>query len=95
MNKANKVTSLQSNKYIRLSFCSVSRLEVSVCVSVLAAAVGNPEHEGVQPSTELLRQRHDDAEVPVHRQVQVCLQAAQRAERLLPLLTVERGGVAG
>ena len=59
-------------------------------VSVRGAGVaGHPEHEGVQPGPELLSQRHDDAEVPVHLQVQVRLQAAQGAERLLPFLTVE------
>lgn len=61
-------------------------------LSLLHAGVeGLPKHEGVQPRSQLLRQSHDDVQVPLHVQVQVRLQAAQGLERLLPLLAARRG----
>lgn len=61
-------------------------------LSLLHAGVkGLPEHEGVQPRPQFLRQGHDDVQVPLHVQVQVRLQAAQGLERLLPLLPARRG----
>lgn len=45
-----------------------------------------PKYKGVQSSPLLFSQRHDDIQVAFHHQVEVCLQAAQGAERLLSLL---------
>lgn len=59
-------------------------------IALLDAGVeGLPEDKGVQTGLELLSQGHDDVQVTLGRQVQVRLQAAQRAKRLFPLLPAE------
>lgn len=62
-------------------------------VSLLHAGVERlPKHKRVQPRPQLLCEGHNNAQVPLHCQIQVRLQVAQGSKRLLPLLPAEGGG---